>query len=165
MRKRLCERLESTADLIDSVISKFVLFLLLVMLVVINLQIISREFFTAFSWTEEFSRYLLVWVSFFATTIAYRKGAHIAITFVVKSFRKKHRQIIKFIMDLFSAVFFIIMIYYGFKMISMEIYQKSPAMQIPMQVVYLCIPLTGIIMLYYVLIEILKFNFREEESK
>ncbi len=165
MRKRLRERFESTADLIDSVISKFVLLLLLGMFVVINLQIISREFFTAFSWTEELSRYLLIWVSLFAATIAYRKGAHIAITFVVKSFRKKQRQIIKFIMDLFSATFFITMIYYGFKMISMETYQKSPAMQIPMQVVYLCIPLTGIIMLYYVLIEILKFNFREEESK
>jgi TRAP-type C4-dicarboxylate transport system permease small subunit len=165
MRKRLCRRLENIADLINSVISKFVLFLLLGMLVVINLQIISREFFTAFSWTEELSRYLLVWSSFFATTIAYKKGAHIAITFVVKLFRKKQREIVKLIMDLFSAVFFIIVIYYGFKMISMQIYQKSPAMQIPMRLVYLCIPLSGIIMLYYVLIEILRFNFGEEESK
>lgn len=165
MRKRLCERLGNIADLMNSVISKFVLFLLLGMLVVINLQIISRELFTAFSWTEELSRYLLVWSSIFAATIAYRKGAHIAITFVVKLFREKQRQIIKLIMDLFSAAFFIIMVYYGFKMISMQVYQKSPAMQIPMQAVYLCIPLAGIIMLYYVLIEILRFNFGEEESK
>lgn len=163
-REEVCKKLDNVADLINIIMSKTVLTLLLGMLVIINLQIISREFFTAFSWTEELSRYLLIWSSFFAATVAYRKGAHIAITFVVKLFREKQRQITKLIMDLLSASFFIVMVYYGFKMISMEIYQRSPAMQVPMRVIYLCVPISGIIMLYYALIEILKFNMKKEKK-
>lgn len=160
MQKKMCKKLEKIADYLNSVLSIFVLSLVIAMFIVINLQIISREFFTAFSWTEELSRFLLIWISFFASAIAYRKGAHIAITFVVKSFKERPKRIIKLIMNLFSAAFFIVVIYYGFKMISIQTYQRSPAMQIPMSIVYLCIPFSNIIMLYYALIEILECDFK-----
>ncbi len=162
--KKFIKVLDKIGDILNYIISKFVMTLLSIMIGVVTLQIIAREFFTAFSWTEELSRYLLVWGSFFAATIAYKKGSHIAITFVVNLFNEKTRRIVKLTMDILSSIFFVVMIYFGFKMISLQIYQTSPAMQIPMRLVYLCIPLSGIIMLYYNIEEIIGRDLKKEEE-
>jgi len=148
-------KLKKISDYLNSIIKFLVFLMLAIMIIVITMQIIYRVFFTALSWTEELSRYLLVWGSLLAATVAYKQGAHIAITFVVEKLKDKRRKALSILANIISIVFFLIGIYYGIRMISLQIYQTSPALLIPMKIIYLCLPLSFLIMLYYGIVNLI----------
>jgi TRAP-type transport system small permease protein len=126
--------------------------MLIVMTIVVTMQIIFRIFFNALSFTEEISRYLLVWSSLFAASVAYKQGAHIAVTFLVEQFKGKLRGMMAIIINLLSIIFFMIAIFYGFQLINMQVFQTSPALLIPMRYIYLCIPISFSVMLFHSLV-------------
>ena len=147
--KQCYTQLNKISDYINSIIKVFVFLILAAMTIIITMQIICRVFFTALSWTEELSRYLLVWGSLLAATVAYKQGSHIAITFIIEKFKDHKRKVITILSNIITIIFFLIGIYYGIRMISLQIYQTSPALLIPMRIIYLCLPLSFLIMLYY----------------
>jgi TRAP-type C4-dicarboxylate transport system permease small subunit len=138
--------INSVSEAIDKWVNYLVVGMIGGMVIVTTLQVIFRVFFTALSWTEEASRYLLVWSTFFGATLAYKRGSHIAITFAVKKFPRKIRMGFSVVSYLLSIIFFLIITYYGFQMIKMQAWQISPAMSIPMRYVYLGIPVSLMIM-------------------
>jgi TRAP-type C4-dicarboxylate transport system permease small subunit len=139
------------SDTIDTWVTRFVFILIAGMVVVTTLQIIFRVFFTALTWSEELSRYLLVWGTFFGATMAYKRGAHITITFVVEALKPKVKKIFSILSYLLSIVFFAVVIYYGWQMIKMQVFQISPALSLPMRHVYLSIPVSLLIMIIHAL--------------
>ncbi|MDD2352461.1 MAG: TRAP transporter small permease [Atribacterota bacterium] len=126
--------------------------MLIIMTIVVTIQIIFRIFFNALSFTEEISRYLLVWSSLFAASVAYKQGAHIAVTFLVEKFKGKSKSSMAIIINLVSLIFFMIAIFYGLQLINMQVFQTSPALLIPMRYVYLCIPISFSVMLFHSLV-------------
>lgn len=126
--------------------------MLIVMTFVVTIQIVFRIFFSALSYTEEMSRYLLVWSSLFAASVAYKQGSHIAVTFLVEQCKGELRKIMAIIINLLSVIFFIFAIYYGSQLINMQVFQTSPALLIPMRYVYLCIPISFSVMLFHGLV-------------
>jgi TRAP-type C4-dicarboxylate transport system permease small subunit len=159
-------QLKKISDNLNSVIKTLTFIMLVTMTIIVTLQIICRVFFTALSWTEELSRYLLVWGSLFAATVAYKQGSHIAITFIVEKLKNQTRKKVSMLAYFITILFFIVGIYYGTKMISLQIFQTSPALLIPMKIVYLCLPLSFSIMLYYGLVNLIGelANFKETEK-
>jgi TRAP-type transport system small permease protein len=133
--------LKRLSDGADRVVTWFVVVLLLGLTAVVTLQIIARVFFEAFSWTEELSRYLLVWSTFLGASMGFKRGSHVAITFVVDRFSGRLRQGITILIHALSVLFFFVGIIYGLQMIHHQVYQISPAMGLSMRVVYLAIPL------------------------
>ena len=129
------------SDGADRVVTWFVVGLLLGLTAVVTLQIIARVFFEAFSWTEELSRYLLVWSTFLGASMGFKRGAHVAITFVVDQFSGRLRQWVSILIHALSILFFVVGIIYGIQMIHQQVYQISPAMGLSMRFVYLAIPL------------------------
>lgn len=124
-----------------NVAATYVTFLLIVgMIAVITLQVIMRVFFTAGSWTEELARYLLVWSSFIAATIGFKRKAHIAVTFVVSALPRRVAAIVRAAAYVLAIVFFVVGIVYGVRLSSYQIFQVSPALGLPMRYVYLVIP-------------------------
>jgi TRAP-type C4-dicarboxylate transport system permease small subunit len=159
-------KLKKLSDGLNSLIKNIVFIMLIAMTIIVTIQIIFRVFFTALSWTEELSRYLLVWGSLFAATVAYKQNSHIAITFVIEKLKNQTRKKVSILIYFITILFFIVGIYYGTKMISLQIFQTSPALLIPMKIVYLCLPLSFSVMLYYGLVNLVGelANFREAEE-
>lgn len=159
-------QLKKISDNLNSVIKTLTFIMLVTMTIIVTAQIICRVFFTALSWAEELSRYLLVWGSLFAATVAYKQNSHIAITFVVEKLKNQTRKKVSILTYFITILFFIVGIYYGTKMISLQIFQTSPALLIPMKIVYLCLPLSFSIMLYYGLVNLIGelANFKEAEK-
>jgi TRAP-type C4-dicarboxylate transport system permease small subunit len=158
-------QLKKISDYINSIIKVFIFLVLVAMTIIITMQIICRVFFTALSWTEELSRYLLVWGSLLAATVAYKQGSHIAVTFMVEKFKDRKRKVITILSNTITIIFFLIGIYYGIKMISLQIYQTSPALLIPMKIIYLCFPFSFLIMLYYGIVSLIGELIRDKEIK
>lgn len=143
--------LDNLSTSLDWLVTRLVCFLIAGMVLSTTLQIIFRVFFEALTWTEELSRYLLVWSTFFGATMAYKRGNHIAITFVVNSLRPGAARLLRILSYILSMAFFGIVTYYGWMMIKLQIFQISPALSIPMQYVYASIPVSLVIMMIHAL--------------
>ncbi len=143
--------LNTVSEYVDRATVYLVFLIMCGMVVTTTLQVICRVFFAALTWSEELSRYLLVWGTFFAATMAYKRGNHIAITFVIEAFPKKIRAAFVTLSYLLSLVFFVITAYFGVEMIKMQVFQISPAMSIPMKYIYYSIPLSMFIMIIHAL--------------
>ena len=131
---------------LDRAMVGMVFLLVAAMVIVTTLQVVFRVFFNALTWSEELSRYLLVWGTFFGATLAYKRGNHIAVTFMVDLLPGRVRTAFRILSYVLSMVFFVIIAVQGFKMIQMQVFQISPAMSLPMKHVYLAIPLSLLIM-------------------
>jgi len=138
------------SDGADRVVTWFVIVMLLGLTAVVTLQIIARVFFEAFSWTEELSRYLLVWSTFLGASMGFKRGSHVAITFAVDLFSARFRPWISILIHALSILFFLVGIVYGIQMIQQQVYQISPAMGVSMRVVYLAMPLGFVTMVIHV---------------
>lgn len=134
---------------VDWLVTRLVFLLMAGLVICTTSQVIFRLVADALTWSEELSRYLLVWGTFFGATMAYRRGSHIAITFVINCFKPRVRAVFVVLSYLLSMVFFCIVAWYGWQMIKMQIFQISPALSIPMQYVYLSIPISMLIMVIH----------------
>lgn len=143
--------LQKTSDQFDAIF-RFALFTTLsAMIVLITAQIFFRVFFTALSWSEELSRYLLVWSSFIGTTVAFKKGAHIAVTFVVDLLPSRIRQVVQTLSCILMAIFFAATIWYSIYLFNVQAFQVSPAMGLKMRYIYMIIPISFAVMCVHLL--------------
>jgi TRAP-type C4-dicarboxylate transport system permease small subunit len=143
--------LKKSSDHLDTVF-RFALFLTLSsMIVLITAQVIFRVFFTALSWSEELSRYLLVWSSFIGASVAFKKGAHIAVTFAVELLPGKTQKLVQSLSCILMAIFFGITIWYSIFLFNVQVFQVSPAMGLKMRYIYMIIPIAFSVMSVHLL--------------
>lgn len=147
----LTHYLQKASDQFDAIF-RFALFITLsTMIVLITAQIIFRVFFTALSWSEELSRYLLVWSSFIGTTVAFKKGAHIAVTFLVDLLPFRIRQAVQTFSCILMAIFFGVTIWYSIHLFNVQAFQVSPAMGLKMRYIYIIIPISFTVLFVHLL--------------
>lgn len=104
------------------------------------------------SWTDELARFLMIWVGILGAAYASGKNLHIAIDLLPQYLNEKNNKrleiLIAAIVVLFVfAVFIIGGIRYTY--ISFALGQSSPALNIPMGVVYAIFPFAGLCIIYY----------------
>ncbi|OKL35285.1 TRAP transporter small permease [Domibacillus mangrovi] len=129
-------------DTLNKWIKSFIGLCLGIMSVVIVVQVISRYFFgEAFTWAEELSRYLMVWSIFLGAAIALRNHSLIALEFIAEKLSISAKRKLKIFVYVGAIVFFAILFFMGIQMIGNVQFQKSPALQIPMSIPYLGIPI------------------------
>jgi len=136
---------------LDRAMIGMVFILVSTMVIVTTLQVVFRVAFSALSWSEELSRYLLVWGTFFGATLAYKRSNHIAVTFVIEFFPNKLRVWFNIFTYILSMIFFAIVAKQGLNMIQMQVFQISPALSLPMKYIYWSIPLSLSIMFIHAL--------------
>lgn len=111
--------------------------------VIIFGQVVSRYVFNYTpSWSEELSRYLVVWTIFIGTAVGVRKNIHIGVDAVIRLAPRWMKVSLEVAANLFGAVVSSGLIYLSVQFIrdTIEYEQLSPAMQIPMYLPYLAMP-------------------------
>ncbi|PKD19710.1 C4-dicarboxylate ABC transporter permease [Salegentibacter salinarum] len=104
------------------------------------------------SWTDELARFMLIWVSLFGAVYISGRNTHITIDLLPKSFSVKTKLkldlLVQFIIMLFTASIFVIgggrYVYVSFKL-----EQTSAALGLPMGFVYLVLPISGLMIIYF----------------
>ena len=131
-------------------IKVFIAILLSGMSICILLAVISRYILKLpLTWTEEMARYLMIWLAFLSGTLGLRRGVHVGIVFLVRKASKKMQLYFDVVGRFLITIFFIFVIYQGFKLSGLVSRQLSPAMRIPMNWVYLSLPISSIILLFF----------------
>lgn len=141
----------------------YVLFIIVAaMLFCVSLQVFSRYLLKApVVFTEELVRFLLIWLGLLGGAYTFGVKGHIALTLVLDKLDKlnmsnikKYINILIDIIVLFLAIF--VLIIGGSKLISVTHNQISSVMMIPMWIVYIVTPLSGVIITFYQIYYILK---------
>lgn len=133
-------------DNIESYICRTLLVLFVVLLFA---QILSREFFDySFSWSEELATYMFVWFVFFGASFAAKLGAHNRVTFQFKALPKKAVHVIEAFADLFWLAFnlYFIWLSYDFTFHKMNVFWKSQTLGVPMKYFYMIFPIAFTLM-------------------
>jgi len=142
----LSKTLHKLGQALERIFHYICILLITVLVVIITIQVIFRVFFTAFSWTEEVSRFLLIYLSMVGTALAYRKGSHISIRLFHEKLSVHSGRIIDVVIHLACLVFFMLMIRFSIQLIVKQQFQVSGALQLPMQYIYMSIPISMVAM-------------------
>lgn len=142
--------LKGFKKMVDKAFLVTALTMLAVMVVVIIIQVFSRQLFSYTpSWSEELSRLLLVWISFFGIAYGVKERLHIALGLFVGLFPKS----IQHVFDLFSKLLLIgfgaIMIYYGRQFVILMGGSTMPGTGLTSSYLYACIPVAGVFLILY----------------
>ncbi len=144
---------------LDAVMERLAVTALVGMIVATSMQIVFRVFFRALPWTEEVSRFLLVWATFLGATLAYRRGMHIAVTFVVDAVPGRLRQAVRGAALLIALVFFALLLQTTVNYIALQSRQLSAALRLPMRWVYMVMPISLAVMGLHCLNQLLQLLF------
>ena len=108
------------------------------------------------SWSEEMSRYIMVWSALIAMSLALRQNRHIGLTSLVERLWGKYTRVAFFFADVAMLIFFGVMFVTGISMTIFVVNQHSPSMNWPMWIPYLSIPVGGFFLSLESLILLLK---------
>lgn len=106
------------------------------------------------AWTEEMARFLLMWIGLLGACYAYREGQHLGVDLFPKSLSPQRYRLWSLCTHSLVIVFSIMVLLLGggrLVYLTSALNQTSAALGIPMSWVYLCLPLSGAMMLVYAL--------------
>lgn len=158
-------------DLLDQKFSKVeavtIGVLLLCMSAIAFIQVIARYcFFTSFVWSEEISRYMMIWLTFIGSAYAVSKQDHINID-ILSEYFKKHGFDVRVVLNVLILGFLIVCVFYGIKLVisTYTADQMTPAIGFPMFIVYLIVVISLIVAAFHALVRVIDFFAKKETSK
>ncbi len=159
----MCKKTIYVLDNLEAYLCKILLSFFVILLFV---QVIMRTVFqNSLIWSEEASRFAFVWFAFLGASYAARLGAHNRVTFQFKLFPKLVGNISQIIADAIWLVFNAIMTVKSIETIMdmIEFPFLSPALNIPMQYIYMLFPITFTLMSIRIIqVNILKYVLKRE---
>ncbi len=139
--------------------------LALIILMGANVLNVLWQVFTRFvsknpsSFTEELARYLLIWVGLLGASYAAGKKMHLAIDVVLQGLANRAKIWTDIVIQVFIFLFsFLVMVIGGLRLvaITLTLNQISAALRIKLGYVYLALPLSGLLIMFYSVIFIVE---------
>ncbi len=110
-------------------------------------------------WSDEVIEWLFAWMVFMGAARMWRDSEHFRITFLEDHFKGTSKEIIvNSVVQILSLIFLGVMTYYG-GMLTLRAHDTSPVLVLPRSLWYLCVPLSGAIMIGYSIRNLLR-NFK-----
>lgn len=130
-----------------------------VLSVIVLLQVVFRYVFNSpLAWTEEASRFLLVWIVLLGAAIGIKRKSHFTVDIFFKKLSKIKQRSLQFALDVFLFILiFDVMVINGVYLSNLTFRQISPALNIRMSYVYSAVLVGGILSCCYVLEDILLY--------
>lgn len=108
---------------------------------------------TSLAFTEELIVNLFVWITILGAAIAFRKRAHLGVTFLINLFPRKYRKVFVFISAACSVFLFVLLFTHGYQLVVREYINKMTtySMALPMWWFGLAVPVGAVFLLVRVL--------------
>ncbi|HEX7061325.1 MAG TPA: TRAP transporter small permease [Woeseiaceae bacterium] len=123
------------------------------MVACVTWQVVSRYVLgDPSSWTEELARYLLIWIGLLGGAYAYHARMHLGLDLLTQRLsagaRRVQARFIHCAVIFFSAT---ALVGGGLRLVwlELELGQLSPALGVPMALVYLSLPISGLMLILY----------------
>lgn len=137
-----------------------------VMFAVVFGQVFFRYVLNAPSpWTEELARYLFIWISMIGAAYGVKQQSHFGFEMLVKKLSPRAQTAGHYAVQLCMGILVFVLIYYGLRMLKIVSFQITPALQIPMRYVYYSLPVSGVLMGFHLVYNLLMIQRRHETTE
>ena len=158
MKVKAC--LDKISNVLDKICGVMIVLMIGAMVIITGAQIICRTWFTALTWSDEVTRYLLIWSTFLGASVVYRHSGHIPITFVQDLVPARAGKAMRVLVHAVCLALFTVLLYYSSRY-CMKLNKTATALPIKMKYIYLCIPISMAIMMVHSLLMALEEATKE----
>lgn len=145
---------------IDKILANFLVIIMAIMVINVLWQVASRFILgSPSSFTDELARYLMIWIGILGAAYVSGRNMHVAIDVLPTRSSPKTQKKLLFIVRILIILFCVIALVIGGSRLVYITYvlgQNSPALQVPLALVYMVIPISGLLIIYYKISDILK---------
>lgn len=138
---------------IDRLLERFVVVIMATLVINVLWQVISRYILSSpSSFTDELAGFLLIWVGLFGATYVAGKNEHLAIDLLVQRSGPARRRFLEIFISACIVIFsFFVLVLGGtwlvYTRFALEV--KSAALEIPLGYVYIVLPISGLLIIYF----------------
>lgn len=127
------------------------------MVVIGTYQIVTRFVFNSPSTvSEELLTYSFTWMALLATAYVFGKRDHMRMGFLADKFSESVQKLLSIIAEILIMLLAgAVMVYGGSTIVQLTMTQSTASLGIPMGVVYVIIPISGILIVFYSILNII----------
>jgi TRAP-type C4-dicarboxylate transport system permease small subunit len=154
---------------IDRIIELFLVIIMSLLVIDVLWQVFSRYILNSpSSFTDELAGFLLIWVGLFGAAYVTGKNEHLAIDLLLTKLSASGKLKLETIINLLIILFTVFVLILGgtwlvYTRFTLEV--KSAALQIPLGYVYIVLPISGFMILYYSIDNLINIRNRRNPEK
>lgn len=145
--------------ILDKILGSFLVLLMAIMVTTVSYQVFSRYILqSSSSFTEEIARYLLIWIGILGAAYISGQQEHLAIDILAPKLSEKNRIRLRIGINILIILFCIFVLIIGGSNLVYLNYllgQTSAALNIPLGAVYTVLPISGVLVIFYKINELL----------
>ena len=124
--------------------------LLVTVAVVVLLQVLMRYLFAYPNpWSEEVSRFCFIWLSLLGASLAVEHRAHFGFDQVTKALAPPGKRAVEMFAEGVVLLFSVLLIATGIALMDLTMGERSPALGLPVALVYAAAPVSGMLMVVH----------------
>ena len=145
---------------LNKILEYLLIFIMSVLVIDVLWQVTSRYILTSpSSFTDELAGFLLIWVGLLGAAYVAGRNEHLAIDIVLQRSNEKRKKRLLILINLVIFLFSFTVMFIGgswlvYTRFILDV--KSAALQLPLGFVYIVLPLSGLLIMYYSI-----FNYRQ----
>ncbi len=146
---------------IDKYLEKFLVVIMSILVIDVLWQVISRYVLSSpSSFTDELAGFLLIWVGLFGAAYVAGKKEHLAIDLLLQKSGPARRKFLEIFIAICVCVFSLPVLVVGgtwlvYTRFALEV--KSAALEIPLGYVYIVLPISGILTIFFTIDNMIHF--------
>lgn len=155
--------------LTNVIVQKTLIIMMAMIVATVTWQVFSRFILASpSSFTEELSRFLLIWIGMLGAAYAYYTRAHLGLDLFVNKLHTRNKRITIIIIELMVLIFALTILVFGglsLVLMTLELKQTSAALEVQVGLVYLVVPISGALISMYCtnnLLNIINVNAQEQ---
>ncbi|WP_176086525.1 TRAP transporter small permease [Martelella sp. HB161492] len=142
--------------ILDGIVASAMAILLSAMVAVLAWQVFSRYVLNAPStFSEEFLRFGVIWLSLLGAAFSTGRGTHMAIDLLTEMAHGRTKAALMALVPVSFIIFSVlVLIIGGMRGVNIAAHQTSPVLGVPMGLIYASLPVSGVLMLIYSLLNL-----------
>jgi len=153
---------------VDKILEKFVAAIMAILVIDVLWQVISRYVLSSpSSFTDELAGFLLIWVGLFGSAYVAGRKEHLAIDLLLQRSGPEREKILEIFISICIVLFSLVVLVIGgtwlvYTRFALEV--KSAALQIPLGYVYIVLPVSGMLIVYFTLDNLMQYLKTHKEN-
>lgn len=143
---------------VNLILEKVLIVIFALLVLDVLFQVFSRYILgTSFTWTEEFARFSLIWLTILGAAYLNGKREHLSMDFLYQKFSESNKRKASILIEVLIFLFaLIVMVIGGFNLVytTLHLEQLSGTLRIPLGYIYAIMPFSGLLIMCYSLYHI-----------
>ncbi len=146
-------RSELVFNKVNRILELFLITIFALLVLDVLFQVFSRYILgTSFTWTEEFARFSLIWMTIVGAAYLNAKKEHLSMDFLYQKFSLSNKIKASILIEVFIFLFaLLVMVIGGFNLVytTLHLEQLSGTLRIPLGYVYAIMPFSGLLIMCF----------------